>query len=108
MAKKKRVTIDDLAMMVQRGFHETSENINGFRKDTNKKFENVDKRIESIDKRFENVENEIGDVKNKVNQIDRRLFSIEEDIAEIKIKQYGDLLKRVSFIERKLGIASTK
>lgn len=101
--KNKKITIDDLARMIQRGFEETAK-----KADVDKRFEQIDKRFEQVDKRFDNLEGQINNIDNKVNQIDRRLFSIEEDISEIKIKQYGDLLKRVNFIERKLGIVSGK
>jgi len=89
---KKEITIEDLARMVQKGFQETAKKTD----------------VDELKGDVGELKNRVGNIENKVNQIDRRLFSIEEDIADIKIKQYGDLLKRVSFIERKLGIAVGK
>jgi len=90
MKKEKEITLNDLALMVGKGFNK------------------MDERFEKVEKRLGNVEGDIHDMKNKIEQIDRRLFSIEEDVADIKIKQYGNLNKRVGFIERKLGIAGAR
>lgn len=95
--KKKVLTNEDLATMMQREFLSI-----------HKKFDKVDNRFEQVDKRFDRIEGTLDEIQNKVNQMDRRLFSVEEDIADIKIKQYGDLLKRINFIEKKLGIANGK
>lgn len=99
--KKKGITNEDLATMMQREFL-------AIHKKMDTKFEKVDKRFEQVDKKLKDLDNSLTEVKNKVNQIDRRLFSVEEDVAEIKIKQYGELSKRVSFIEKKLGIVGWK
>jgi len=102
--KSGRITdkkIEDLAGMVQRGFVQVDKRF----EQVDKRFEQVDKRFEQVDKRFDKLEKKVDDIQNKVTQIDRRLFSVEEDVAEIKIKQYGDLLKRINFIEKTLGIA---
>ena len=101
MEKNEEISIEDLASMVQKGFTDLSNKMD-------ERFEQVDRRFEQVDKRIDKVDEKLGNVENKINQIDRRLFSIEEDIAEIKIKQYGDLNKRINFIERKLGIANAK
>ena len=66
----------------------------------------MDKRFDKVENRLDKVEDKLGNVGNKINQIDRRLFSIEKDISDIKVKHYGDLHKRVSFIEKKLGFSN--
>jgi chromosome segregation ATPase len=92
MKEEKEITIEDLAVMVQKGFSETAKKTD---------IERLEKKIDNVDSRVENLE-------HKVNQIDRRLFSIEEDVAEIKTKQYKEMHKRVTFIERKLGIEGAR
>lgn len=92
---KKEITIDDLALMVQKGFVGMED-----------RFDGLDKDVAVLKKDVSGLKVQVNNIENKVNQIDRRLFSIEEDVADIKIKQYGDLLKRVNFIESKLGIAN--
>ncbi len=54
MAKKK-ITIEDLAVMTQKGFEEMHERF----KEVDKQFEAVDKRFDHIDKRFDKIENGI-------------------------------------------------
>lgn len=50
----------------------------------------------------------MNNLEHKVNQIDRRLFSVEEDVAEIKTKKHKELDKRMAFIEHKLGIEGAR
>lgn len=45
--KKKNITIDDLAVMVQKGFQETTGHIAG----------HIDKRFNEVNKRLESLEN---------------------------------------------------
>ena len=89
MTKEKEITIEDLALMVQRGFSEISGKM-ATKKEMTDGFNEVNGRLETLE--------------HKVNQIDRRLFSIEEDIAEIKTKKHKELESRVTVIERKLGM----
>ncbi len=92
MAKK--ITIEDLALMVQRGFDETAKKAD------------VDRRFDDIDKRFEQVD-------NRLDHMDARLSNIEQDIAEIKKHfvyryEFEDLMARVKYLEQKLGVESGK
>ena len=89
MAKEKEITIEDLALMVQRGFTEISSKMAN-KKEITDGFNEVNGRLETLE--------------HKVNQIDRRLFSIEEDVTEINTKKHKRLEERVTVIERKLGI----
>jgi predicted nucleic acid-binding Zn-ribbon protein len=110
---KKEITTDDLAIMVQKGFLEMNDNFNGLRNEFKTEVGGLKTDVGGLKADVSGLKNDVKELKeqtknieNKINQIDRRLFSIEEDVADIKIKQYGDLLKRVSFIERKMGITS--
>jgi hypothetical protein len=89
MTKEKEITIEDLALMVQRGFTEISSKMAN-KKEMADGFSEVNGRLETLE--------------HKINQIDRRLFSIEEDVVDIKTKKHTRLEERVTLIERKLGI----
>jgi hypothetical protein len=65
--KKKNVTIDDLATMVQKGF-------NG----VDVKFEQVDKRFDAMDKRFDKIENLI------LTDHKKRLEKLETEVKELR------------------------
>ena len=92
MSEEKEITIEDLAAMVKRGFDKAAQKTD---------IENLEKRM---DEKFEKVDERLDNLEHKVGQIDRRLFSIEEDVAEIKTKKHKRLDERVTVIERKLGI----
>ncbi|MFA5433006.1 MAG: hypothetical protein WC319_09095 [Candidatus Paceibacterota bacterium] len=47
--KSKNITIDDLAMMVQKGFSEAA-------KENSKRFDGVDKRFDRIEKKLDRIE----------------------------------------------------
>lgn len=94
----KELTIEDLARMVKNGFDESTKNLAEFRSDINERFAKTDQSLGDLKK-------EVTDIAHKVNQIDRRLFSLEEDIADMKLKKYKDLPERVILLEKKLAIA---
>ena len=111
MSKEKEITIEDLARIMNEGFSKIEKNTddeieslalmvqNGFieitktmatKKEMADGFKETNERLETLE--------------HKVNQIDRRLFSIEEDVDEIKPGKQKKLEERVTTIERKLGI----
>ena len=72
--KKKNITIDDLAIMVQKGFEETAKKVDldNFSKSVDKRFDIVDKRLDRIEKliiadhreRIEKLEEEMKELKS--------------------------------------------
>lgn len=73
MAKK--MTIDDLAGMVKRGFDETAKET-----DVNKRFDDVDERFDKMDKRLDRIENLI--LRDHVQRIER----LEDTVLQLKVK----------------------
>ena len=65
---KKNITIDDLAVMVQKGFD-----------GVDKKFEQVDKRFEQVDKRFEQVDKRLDTMVTKA-EMNRRFDGLEDRV----------------------------
>jgi hypothetical protein len=65
--KKKNVTIDDLAVMVSKGFS-----------GVDKCFESMDKRFDLVDKRFDKIENLI------LENHKRRIEKLESEIKDLK------------------------
>lgn len=104
----KKTTIEDLAIMVQRGFKETAKQA-----DMDKRFEQVDKRFEHVDKRFEQIDRRLEIVDGHLSHIDARLNTIEHDVADIRKHfvyrdEFEDALARISLLEKKLGVHSGK
>lgn len=73
MAKK--MTIEDLAVMVKRGFDETAK-----KEGVDKRFDEVDERFDKIDKRLDHIENLI--LRDHVQRIER----LEDTVLQLKVK----------------------
>jgi len=71
--KKKNITIDGLARMVQRGFLETAKKV-----EVNKNFDEVNKRFDKVEDRLERIE------KLLIAEHRRRIEKLETDVRELK------------------------
>ena len=60
----KKITIEDLAGMVKRGFDDTHVYMD-------KRFEAVDKRFEAVDRRFEAVDRRFDDMDRRFDRIEK-------------------------------------
>lgn len=68
--KKKNITIDDLAIMVQKGFEETAKKVD------------VDNLSKSVDKRFERIEKLIlSDYKMRIEKLEGEMRELRESLA---------------------------
>ena len=70
---KKNITIDELAVMVQKGFEETAK-----KADMDLRFEQVDKRFDKMDKRFDKIENLF------IANHKKRIEKLEDELDELK------------------------
>lgn len=75
--KKKNVSLNDLALMMGRGFNEVHEKID-------KGFAAVDERFEHIDERFGRIDERLESIDGRFEHIDERFGRVDEDIAELK------------------------
>jgi archaellum component FlaC len=66
MVPNKKITIDDLAIMVQHGF-------NG-----------MDERFDGVEKRLDNVEGRLGRVEGRLGRVEKQLDILEEDVDVLK------------------------
>lgn len=64
--KKKKVTLEDLAMMTARGFETTANK------------DEVNARFDAVDKRFLGLEIKIDDLDRKVDRVDARVDEVYE------------------------------
>jgi len=75
----RNITINDLAVMVQKGFDETAK-----KADMDFKFEQVDRRFNQIDKRFDKLEKLIlADHKKRIEKLEDELKEIKRTLALI-------------------------
>lgn len=100
MANKK-ITIDDLAIMVQKGFDETNEKLGG-------RIDKFNGRMDKLDGRMDTLEKKVDD---GFLRVEARLDAIDKDIKELDFvtrDEFEDLMTRVKYLEAKLGIKSGK
>ena len=100
MANKKN-TIDDLAIMVQKGFDETNEKLGG-------RMDKLDGRMDKLDGRMDVLEKKVDD---GFSHVEAGLDAINKNIKELDFvtkDEFEDLMTRVKYIEAKLGIKSGK
>lgn len=103
---KKEITVDDLALMVAKGFDSQD-----------KRFDSQDKRFDAQDKAISSLRVETSEGFDRIDKrlihIDARLDRIEKDIQEIDSllvthEEFDDLMARMKYVEMKLGIESGK
>lgn len=98
MAKKKNVSIDDLAVMIKQGFDGVDKKFEG----VNGKFEGVDKKFDGVDKKFDEMD----------KKFTGKFDELKRDMEEIKLKfaytawaiDVEALKQRVNVLEKKIGI----
>lgn len=100
----KRITIDDLAMMVNKGFEEARVKLNDVASKND---------IGRLEVKLDGLDAKINRIETNVNHTDARVSSIETDIHEMTgntVHKYDfeDLSARVKYIETKVGIESGK
>ncbi len=72
--KKKDITIDDLAIMVGKGFESVDKRFNSI----DKRFDGIDKRFDKVDKRLDKIEKLIlADHKERIEKL-------EMEVKELK------------------------
>ena len=86
----KRISMDELARMIAKGFKEVGENFNG-------RFVRIEDRIAKVETRLTNVEQNMA-TKDDIVRLENRFDSLEKTI-------YSDHGRRLRKIETKLQIA---
>ena len=97
--RKKEVTVNELAVMVQKGFVGIDE-----------RFEIIDERFERIDERFDRIDEHSEKMEENLILISRRFDEFEVELIEIRKKldnivyrhEYEILKDRVAALEKKL------
>jgi len=83
--KKKEITIDDLALMVGKGFQSVDKRFDGIDKRLNgmdKRFDSMDKRFDNMDKRFDRIEKLIlSEHKERIEKLEMQVKELRDLIA---------------------------
>ena len=112
---EEKTTIEDLAIMVNKGFENTAtkDDLKELETELKCDINRIDSRLDTVDGRLDSIDGRLGNVDSRLDSIDRRLAVVETDISEIRKtyvdpQQFEDLMARVKYIEVKLGVESGK
>ncbi len=94
--KKKNVSIDDLALMVQKGFAEQDTKLEG-------SMRKLDVKIEKIELALFDIKSDLTTIKGRLDAIDKILAHMQPMVSLLKFNDQ-DLEHRIARIEHKLGI----
>ena len=83
------VTIDDLALMIGKGFN-----------DVDQRFKQVDKRFEQIDRRFEAIELNMA-TKKDIERLDKSIHRLEMKFDAVEETIYRSHSPRIHALEKK-------
>jgi septal ring factor EnvC (AmiA/AmiB activator) len=93
--KNTHIIIDQLAAMINKGFKDTAskENIKEVRDD----IKTINTRVDGIDSRLDNLDARVG-------RIEADIHALRDEM--VHRQEFEDVLDRVKYIEKKLGIES--
>jgi hypothetical protein len=99
MMKNTTTTIDDLAKMINEGFKTTAtkDDVTALRSEMNEKFDVVNTRFDSVESRLDHLDARVGRIEADVHALRDEMVHRQE---------FQDVLDRVKYIEKKLGIES--
>mgnify|MGYP001593826885 CR=1 FL=1 len=118
------MTIENLAVMVQKGFKEVGDEFKTVRQEMAAGFAAVDKRFEGVDKRLMNLEGGVSYLKSRVEEIGRTLGKHSDELEDISKKldsftdpknkkrfvtyqEFTELESRVTAFEKKIASRSS-
>lgn len=89
----KRITdeIENLALMIKKGFDDVDE-----------RFKKVDERFDEIDKKFDDNAREHWALKKELSEFGQKLENIDMRLANVYVFELTDLRARVEVLERKI------
>ena len=82
--KKKDITLNDLALMMGRGFNEVHEKMDKGFANVDKRFEQVDARFDQVDARFEQVDARFDDVYGKISENTKEIKAVKAEVNFLK------------------------
>ncbi len=103
LSKKNGVTIDDLAIMIAKGFDSIEKRLEV----VEKRLEVVEKRLEVVEKRLEVVEKRLGSVEERLGSVEENLKSTRRDLLNLGDRfvpryEFDDFKIRFNRLEKKI------
>ncbi|OGZ43928.1 MAG: hypothetical protein A3J55_00655 [Candidatus Ryanbacteria bacterium RIFCSPHIGHO2_02_FULL_45_17b] len=114
----KKVTNEELARMIAKGFENTAtkddiKRLDGRMDTLDDRMDTLDGRMDHFEERMDRFEERMDRFDGRMDHMDARLGRIEADVAEIRGNlvykdEFEDLMARVKYLEIKAGIDSGK
>lgn len=105
---KKKMTIEDLAVSMQKGFKSLEtridKKIDNLAIMTQNQFERIDQRFEKVDQRFEGIENRLENLELGQKKIHQEILNVHDTF--VKRSEFDNLAQRLSRVEQKLKLKS--
>lgn len=97
MAKKKDVTTEDLARMVQGGFNEINREFVVVRREMRSGFDDVNKRFDKLETRMDKLEMRMSKLETRMGDLESRMTNLETSmgILENKMDSMGETMSEV-------------
>lgn len=84
VVKKKVMTLDTLAGMVQRGFEGVDKNFHDFRAEMNKRFDDIEVRLADIEDRLDRLEKALFEEQHeRMMRLEDRVQKMESDFRAL-------------------------
>lgn len=101
--KKKAITIEDVALMVGKGFLGVDKKFDKI----DKRLDGVDKRLDAVDKRLDNLDKRLNGVEQKLDNLDENIQTTRRDVLDIGDRfvprfEFDNLLIRFNKLEEKI------
>lgn len=102
--KKKKITIEDLAVMIKHGFDETAK-----RADVDARFEKIESRLVGVDSRLNGVDARLDKVatKSDIERLGKEIAALHYDISFVQ-SMPARLERRMDTLEDGLRLVKTK
>ncbi len=97
---QKPMTIDDLAVMVAKGFEGVETRLEG----VEVRMEGVETRLEGLETRLEGVETNLGKLENKVEALNSNV----NNYLELSEKRYSELKQRDALLAKWIKLVAEK
>jgi len=78
--EEQRLNQKEFKISIERRFEQVDEKITDFKKDVDKRFEQVERRFEQVDKRFEQVDKRFEQVDKRFEQVDEKITDFKKDV----------------------------
>lgn len=112
MKKEHKMTIEELTIIINKGFENTTNQLRKEIKESSDKMENrmdkMENRMDKMENRMEKMETNVGIMSKEIDKLQRGQERIEDRLDEMAAdnKVLKDHEKRIGILEKKVALAN--